>query len=735
MNMTTADKPKELQSSHQVLKRMSDPMRENPQSIQKANELILIVDDDPAMRLLMGEALQQAGLHVIEAENGFEAVELFRQHIPNLVLMDVKMPGLDGYDACRQIRQSEAGQETPIIMVTGLEDDESIKMAYQAGATDFITKPVIWSILSHRVRYLLRAGNAFKALSRNQQRLARAQRVARLGNWEWDIVQDIFHWSDELYRIMGRQPDDGVFSLQDCMSHIYPDDRSVIQHALDDAINHNIPFKIDHKIIRADGSELEVEQQAEIIYNDLGVAIRMYGTLQDVSERKSAERRIRQLAYYDLLTGLPNRQSFNDTMQREMNIARREGTRLALIFLDLDHFKEINDTLGHKAGDELLQHVAEYLNRSIRNTDIIAKLSPDEQAQPSLSRLGGDEFTILLPGLKEVETAAQVCERVLNHLKIPMLLEGQEVSVTGSLGIAIYPDDGEDLDTLLRHSDMAMYNAKQSGKNAYRFFTDEMNTSVQQRLKTESSLKQALNLDQFELYCEPRVCLQSGKIVGAEALIRWHHPQKGLLVAAQFLDVADETGLIIPIGEWVLEQACRQLQQWRAQGFEQLTMTVNLSAQQFRQKNLLEQVKECIRRYQFPPQFLNIELTESTLVDDMQRASEVFSALKSLGVQLSLDNFGTGYSSFTYLKKFPVDHLKIDRHFTALIHQNVKDAAIIKAIITLTQELNLTSIAAGISNAEQLSTLREMGCNQVQGPLISDPLPAEKIIQLLETDE
>jgi DNA-binding response OmpR family regulator len=194
MNMTTANKQKELQSSHQVLKRMSDPMRENPQSIQKANELILIVDDDPAMRLLMGEALQQAGLHVIEAENGFEAVELFRQHIPNLVLMDVKMPGLDGYDACRQIRQSEAGQETPIIMVTGLEDDESIKMAYQAGATDFITKPVIWSILSHRVRYLLRAGNAFKALSRNQQRLARAQRVARIGNWEWDIVQDIFHW-------------------------------------------------------------------------------------------------------------------------------------------------------------------------------------------------------------------------------------------------------------------------------------------------------------------------------------------------------------------------------------------------------------------------------------------------------------------------------------------------------------------------------------------------------------
>ena len=709
-------------------------MSEQTQPMPVSEELILVVDDDPAMRLLMREALEQAKLRVIEAENGNEAVAQFQQHLPDLLLMDVKMPQLNGYDACRQIRLSGQGQETPVIMVTGLEDDESIEQAYQAGATDFITKPVIWSILSHRVRYLLRASQAFRALRQNQQRLARAQHVAKLGNWEWDITQDIFHWSDELYRIMGRSPEEQVMSLQDCMSHIHPEDRGVIQRALDDAINHQIPFKIDHKVIRADGSELEVEQQAEVIYNDAGVAIRMHGTLQDVSERKSAERRIRQLAYYDLLTGLPNRQSFNDTIQREMNIARREGTRLALIFLDLDHFKEINDTLGHKAGDELLQHVAEYLNRSIRNTDIIAKLTPSDQAQASLSRLGGDEFTILLPGLKEVETAAQVCERVLNHLKIPMLLEGQEVSVTGSLGIAIFPDDGADLDTLLRHSDMAMYNAKQSGKNAYRFFTDQMNSSVQQRLKTENSLKQALNLDQFELYYEPRVSLQHGKIVGAEALIRWHHPQKGLLVAAQFLDVADETGLIIPIGEWVLEQACQQLQRWQTQGFEHLTMTINLSAQQFRQQNLLQQVRECIERYQLPPHRLNIELTESTLVEDMLAAREVFSALKALGVQLSLDNFGTGYSSFTYLKQFPVDSLKIDRHFTALIHQNPKDAGIIKSIITLAQGLELTSVAAGVSNAEQMTTLRDMGCHQVQGPLISDPLPAEKLQQLLEID-
>ena len=708
------------------------PEQLEPMPVSEA--LILVVDDDPAMRLLMREALEQAKLRVIEAENGNEAVAQFQQHFPDLLLMDVKMPQLNGYDACRQIRLSEQGQETPVIMVTGLEDDESIEQAYQAGATDFITKPVIWSILSHRVRYLLRASQAFRALRQNQQRLARAQHVAKLGNWEWDITQDIFHWSDELYRIMGRSRDEQIFSLQDCMSHIHPEDRGVIQRALDDAINHQIPFKIDHKVIRADGSELEVEQQAEVIYNDAGVAIRMHGTLQDVSERKSAERRIRQLAYYDLLTGLPNRQSFNDTIQREMNIARREGTRLALIFLDLDHFKEINDTLGHKAGDELLQHVAEYLNRSIRNTDIIAKLTPSDQAQASLSRLGGDEFTILLPGLKEVETAAQVCERVLNHLKIPMLLEGQEVSVTGSLGIAIFPDDGADLDTLLRHSDMAMYNAKQSGKNAYRFFTDQMNSSVQQRLKTENSLKQALNLDQFELYYEPRVSLQHGKIVGAEALIRWHHPQKGLLVAAQFLDVADETGLIIPIGEWVLEQACQQLQRWQTQGFEHLTMTINLSAQQFRQQNLLQQVRECIERYQLPPHRLNIELTESTLVEDMLAAREVFLALKALGVQLSLDNFGTGYSSFTYLKQFPVDSLKIDRHFTALIHQNPKDAGIIKSIITLAQGLELTSVAAGVSNAEQMTTLRDMGCHQVQGPLISDPLPAEKMQQLLEID-
>ena len=701
----------------------------------KDQELILVVDDDSAIRLLMREVLQQAGLAIIEARNGSEALELFEQQQPDLILLDVKMPIMDGYQVCSHIRQSETGSETPIIMITGLEDDDSIEKAYQVGATDFITKPVVWTILSHRVRYLLRAAKAFQALRLNEDRLIQAQQVARLGNWEWDLGSDEFHWSDEMFNIFRLNKDAFEITLPACMSFVHQDDRKLVGDTLDDALNNNKAFKIEYRIVSADGNTINIEQQGEVEVNQQGVPIRMYGTLQDVSERKLAESRIRQLAYYDQLTGLPNRQMFYETVKRAMYTSRREGTKMALIFLDLDRFKEVNDTLGHDAGDQLLKIIAHYLTKSIRASDVFTKLSDAEDPGASLSRLGGDEFTILLPDLKQVEVAAHVCNRVLDQLRLPMTIEGQKLTVTGSMGIAIYPDDGEDIDALLRHSDIAMYHAKQGGKNNFCFFTDHMNEKVKLRLSTESDLKRALAEDEFVLHYEPRMDVGSGEIIALEALLRWNHPARGLLHPEHFMQVAEDSGLILQIGEWVLNAACRNLQQWLQSGIQLQSLTINLSSQQLKQDNLSELISTVLENHQLDASRLELEISESCIIDDLDLTLMKFKQLKKMGLSLSLDNFGTGYSPLAFLKKFPIDRLKIDRSLVTDISSSARDASIIRSILTLAQGLNICAVAQGVETREQLEVLKKMGCQQVQGAFISKPLVAREIILLLKTSE
>ncbi len=699
-----------------------------------AKPLILVVDDDAAIRLLMNEALSQAGLLVVEAKNGAEALDIFAQQSPDLLLLDVKMPKMDGYEVCAKIRQRDDGKETPIIMVTGLEDNDSIEQAYQAGATDFITKPVIWTILSHRVRYLLRAGKAFKALRLNEERLLQAQRVASLGNWEWDITNNQVYWSDQLYSLFNHPRDSGSLTFQQCMNFIHPDNMQDVRDIIDSALNNNKPYKIEYKIIRRDGCELTVEQQAEIISNDQGVAVRMFGTIQDISERKLAEGRIRQLAYYDHLTGLPNRQMFYETIKRTIYSSQREGTRMALIFLDLDRFKEVNDTLGHDAGDDLLKNIASFLTQSIRASDSFINAEIHDHSKASLSRLGGDEFTILLPNLKEVDVAAHVCNRVLDQLRLPMKVAGHNLSVTGSMGIAIYPDDGDDVDTLLKHSDLAMYHAKQAGKNNFKFFTESMNEQVKRRIDTESDLQLALDRNEFILNYEPRIEINTGKIVGLEALIRWNHPTRGLLLPGHFIKIAEENGIIDEIGEWVLQTACQTIQNLHQLDIQPITMTVNISSGQYKQPNFESNIRHILSNCKLDASFLELELTESSIVEDMELALKTFKKLKQLGVKLSLDNFGTGHSSLSYLKQFPVDSIKIDRSFVADIVTNSKDATIIKSIVTLTQGLNLGCVVEGVENSEQLNFLRELGCEQAQGYLISYPLSVNEIEKLLKAD-
>ncbi|PXF59389.1 MAG: diguanylate cyclase [Deltaproteobacteria bacterium] len=698
---------------------------------KKQQPVVLVVDDDMSVRLLICESLEQAGLTVKEAENGVKALSVFEQVKPDLVLLDVNMPKMDGFDTCTRLRQLPGGDDVAIVIVTGLDDVKSIRRAYEAGATDFITKPVNWPILNHRVRYMLRSIDALRALHRSEARLSQAQSIARLGNWERDIFSNKLYWSDEIYQIFGLEPQTFDATYEAFLRAVHQEDQTYVINAVDRALHKNKQYSIDYRIILPDGTERAVHEQGQAVFDETGKAIGMHGIVQDISKRKKAEARIRFLAYYDILTGLPNRQLFKEHTDRAISTAQRNGTKVAVIFLDLDHFKRINDTLGHNAGDKLLKKISKNLMVGIRAADIVARTETGKQSMTSLSRLGGDEFTILLTGLSEAEHAAVVAKRIIEHVSLPVKIDGQELYVTGSVGIAVYPEDGEDTDTLLKNADAAMYYAKEADRNNFQFYAKHMNASTLARLDMEAKLKKALEQNELVLYYQPQVEMQTDRIVGLEALIRWQHPEMGLVSPAEFIPVAEETGLIVPIGKWVLKTACAQVLVWHRAGFIPLRIGVNVSGRQFRQQDFVQSVKQILDTTCLDPRYLEIELTESIIMHDVEKAIAALCELKEAGLHLSVDDFGTGYSSMNYLKRFPLDTLKIDYSFVKDITTDSNDAAIVKATIALAKNLDLATIAEGVETEEQLTFLREQGCDQIQGYLISRPMPAEQVEELL----
>ncbi|MBX9959608.1 MAG: EAL domain-containing protein [Burkholderiaceae bacterium] len=475
---------------------------------------------------------------------------------------------------------------------------------------------------------------------------------------------------------------------------------------------------------KADGTLFDLSTTLAPLRDASGEISGYLAIAADITARKAAERQVEFLAYRDVLTGLPNRLLLQDRFSQAVAHAERTQRRLALLFLDLDNFKTINDSLGHAVGDALLKEIALRLSECVRETDTI-------------SRQGGDEFLIVLSDLSGTEAIVPVLVKIRERLQAPFLIDGHELSTSASIGVALYPDDGRDFEILHQKADTAMYRAKDAGRNHYRFFDEQMNVEAVEHLRLKNGLRRALERGEFELHYQPQITLDQGRVVGVEALLRWRHPEQGLIPPGRFIPVAEDGGLIVPIGEWVLEEACRQAMAWRAQGLPPLVLAVNLSAVQFRRGDLQPAIARILQRTGFEPRLLELELTESIMIHDAEAVLAAVRQLKQLGVKLSIDDFGTGYSSLSYLKRFDVDKLKIDQGFVRDLARNPDDAAIVRAIIQMAASLGLHTIAEGVEDAEALALLRQYGCHEAQGYFFARPMDAtalaDYVLHMLQT--
>lgn len=682
---------------------------------------VMIIDDDELVRVLARRAVEQGGFMVVEAGDGVTAIEMFNRIVPDIILLDVVMPGMDGFEVCRRIRRLAGGDRVQILVMTSLDDTGAIDEAYEAGASDFLAKPLNWDLLPRRVRYLLRAKLAFDELHKSRTMLYNAQRIARLGNWEFDPATNVFSCSEELCRIFGIEDHRQARNHRTLMRRVHHLDRVTVMRAIFQAFRTGTGYCIDHRIVLDGGIERTVSQHAELLSGDDGRTARLVGTVHDITERTLAEERIRYLAHHDTLTALPNRFHFEDRMEQALAFAQRNGLMMAVLFLDLDHFKKVNDTLGHHAGDRLLQEAAGRLMKCLRRSDTLTHAGR-EDASPFVSRMGGDEFTILLTDLAHPQDAARVSQRIITALAKRYVIGGHEVFVGASIGISLFPSDGEDCNQLLRNADTAMYHAKEMGRNTYQYYSGSMNATALERLTMENNLRWALKRNEFRLCYQPQLDVATGRVVGMEALLSWHHPGCEVVPPDDFIPLAEETGLIVPIGEWVLWNACAQAVTWLHEGLPPVRVAVNLSSIQFRSHRLAELVRKVLRATGLPPSHLEMEITEGVFMSNEEDAAAVIRDLKKLGVRFSVDDFGTGYSSLSRLSRFPLDALKIDRSFVRDISADPAAAGLTAAIIAMARNLGLNVIAEGVETPEQFAFLKANGCAEVQGFLFSSPL-------------
>lgn len=699
---------------------------------EKIDPLVLVADDDPAIRLLAQEALEQAGFTVKGAVNGTETLALFQEEQPEIILLDVMMPELNGFEVCTKIRNLPEGKFTPILFMTGLDDIQSIVRAYEVGGTDFITKPWNGLILAHRVRNIFRANQLFKDLQKGQANLAQAQRIAHMGSWHLEVGSNFFSCSEEVFRIIGLNSSEFGGTYDAMLSLIHPDDKEHFEESIVRTVAICCPLKIEHRIIRPDGTERYVLTQGEVVTNKEGKVENVIGTTQDITERKFVETQIHLLAYYDRLTQLPNRRLFHDRLAQVLATAERYKERGAILNIDLDGFHRINESFGHRFGDIILQQAAARLEHCVRKSDTLAR-EQEEGMGTELSRSGGDEFLITLIRTPTDQIVNHVVQRIISTMAKPFIVDKHHLALTVSIGASLFPGDTTDRDTLIQNAALALTHAKESGGNCAQFFTDSMNQTVIERMSLETHMRQAIEHDQFLLVYQPQYNITTGEVIGAEALLRWQHPEKGLLTPGSFITLAEETGLIISIGEWVYQKAFSQWKEWHTAGITLPRISINLSGLQFRQPNLIEAITDALETSGADPHGLEWELTEGIVMKHAKETIDTLVKLKEIGFSLALDDFGTGYSSLSYLQRFPIDTIKIDRSFIINVDTDPEDAAIITAIIGIAKALRLDILAEGVETKQQESFLQSAGCQYAQGFLYSRPLFTDSFISFLQT--
>jgi diguanylate cyclase (GGDEF)-like protein/PAS domain S-box-containing protein len=703
---------------------------------------VLVIEDDPNYFILVNERLSQnrePAFELIRSKHMQSGLERLKEGDVDVVLLDLMLPDSEGLNSFTLVHK--AFPAVPVIILTSVDDDALAAQAIAHGAQDYLTKgsfdrellvkSICYAISrnqsqaqlqkyyqenEHSKRTLQDRDERFRSLVSNIPGAVYRYTLSEAKEWHMEFVSDV------MKEISGLPP--SAFMEKNITAYfekILPQDLPLLQDAFQKAVREGASFSVDYRVRHVNGDFRWVHDQGRAIRDGEGKVIHVDGIVSDTTERTKEKERFNQLVYYDALTNLPNRELFVDRLDQAINQVRRKKEIGAVLALDLDHFKRINDTLGHPIGDQLIKAVSVRLMKILFDSDTVTRIS-------------GGTFIVLLARVAKVEDAENVANKLLMAFKSPFLINEHELFTSCSIGIAFFPNDGEVSDILIKNADAAMHIAKERGKDRFQLYSSSIANNSFERLVLENSLRRALERQEFRLYYQPQLDLRTGKTIGLEALIRWQHPDLGFIPPMEFIPIAEETGLIHPIGEWVLKTACEQKKLWDEQGFKSLRISVNLSARQFHYANLVDMVGDTIRKSGIDPKCLDLELTESTIMDRLEETTLTLRRLKNMGARISIDDFGTGYSSLMYLKTFPIDTIKIDKSFVNDVTTDPDDQAITQAIISMAHSLKLEVVAEGVETKEQLNLLRSQSCDIIQGYLYSKPIPVNDISPFLQSD-